>query len=116
VNNAHAGIHPLRTTGIDHTIVSAAVAVMHATLKNKRDRRKSAVGVRPYSGIVRIYMLWRLDIGMMQQEKGVNLFYLLRRQRLANGHATHINLMRIQQTVYGSGFHSSVSPLTDSSA
>jgi len=46
--------------------------------------------------MVRFYVRWHLDVGMVQQQKRIDLLHLLCRQRLANGHSTHVHLFCIQ--------------------
>ena len=83
VDNAHTGIHPLRSSGIDYTVIAAAVAVMYASFENKGDWRKSAVWVGSNTGMIRFKMRGYFHICMVEQKKGIDLLHFLRGQRLS---------------------------------
>src|SRR4051812_34344545 len=95
MQHTHPCIHPLFTAGINNAIIAATVAMMDATLKNKCDGRKPAVRMRPYTSVIRLYVGRHLDVCMVQQQKRIDLFNLLRRQRLTNGHSAHVYLFCI---------------------
>src|SRR5258708_4333100 len=95
VDDTHTRIHPLRTSGIHCAVMPATIAMMNTTLKNKSDRRKSAMRMRSYTTMIGLNMFWRFDVGMVQQQKWINLLNGLRWQRLTNMHSTHIRLFCI---------------------
>ena len=52
VNNSATCVHPLRTPGIDCTVVAPTIAVMNAALEDERDRRKSTMGMGADSAVL----------------------------------------------------------------
>src|SRR3970040_2034838 len=95
MDDSHARIHPLDAF-IDGAIVSPAVAMVYATLKNARDGRKPAMRVWPYAGMIRLHVPGHFARMVMQQEKRVDLANSCRRKRLPDRQTAHIYFFCIQ--------------------
>src|SRR5690349_2808072 len=92
MNDTHPRVHPLRSPGINHTIISTTIAMMNATFEDERDGRKSTMGMRTNAAMIGLQVLRYFYIRMMQKQKGIDLFYFLCRKRLSYWHSTHVEL------------------------
>ena len=61
--------------------------------------------MRAHTVIVRINIIARLYVGVMQQQEWVDLLYPLRWEWLPDGHVTHHRFMRVQKLAYSAIFH-----------
>ena len=82
MDNSHAYIHPLYATVVDHTVVAPTISVVHAAFPHEGHGRKPAVRMRSYPGIPAVRPRLHEIRVVVDQQKGIDLFDLLRGQRL----------------------------------
>jgi hypothetical protein len=95
VNDAHTGIHPLCSAGVDHAVVSTAIAMVNSTFEDECHRRKSPVRMRANTGMIRFYVRGHFYIGMMKQQERIDLLHIHGWERLPYRHPAHVNLFGI---------------------